>query len=195
MLGKCQYFRDNFLGNYSCMVDEYHNSIHIIGVDVLYVTPSPTDTNNIIISDSVGWFGYEYVLHYDSSFEHVVVPNIKHGYFYSSDSIYVYDQFNGSWFRVLHGKKPSTGINDFSKSNVMIFPNPAHDKIYINNLNILQDKLHISIYNTIGQMILEKEYENLNTTIEINVSAFTKGIYFLKLNDANKLYNFKVLIE
>src|SRR4051812_24308258 len=72
-----QYFRDNFLGTYPCTVRE---AIPAGGFfywsDVLYVIASSTDTNNIIISDSISWIGnYEFILHLDSTYEHIWSPN------------------------------------------------------------------------------------------------------------------------
>ncbi|MBL0051901.1 MAG: T9SS type A sorting domain-containing protein [Bacteroidetes bacterium] len=48
----------------------------------------------------------------------------------------------------------------------------------------------ISIFNLLGEEIFVQKVENANPTseIEINVSSFTNGIYFIQLQGTNNSY-------
>ncbi|MFK7948124.1 MAG: T9SS type A sorting domain-containing protein [Saprospiraceae bacterium] len=60
--------------------------------------------------------------------------------------------------------------------NLKIYPNPAHDKLFVESQTTFQQAI---IYNIIGQPI--KEVSIQNNQAEINVSDLSKGIYMLQL--------------
>lgn len=69
--------------------------------------------------------------------------------------------------------------------NFAIYPNPAKEKFSIQNLN--GSNFDVEVYNVNGSQMIA----NLNiNTLELNVSDWAKGIYFiqLKLNDRNFVY-------
>lgn len=84
-------------------------------------------------------------------------------------------------------------INDISDINVSIFPNPVTKFININNVDVsLISKLEI--YNVIGKKIFQNENISENNRIDFN--NFDKGVYILKLLDANnKNYYTKNIIK
>ena len=69
-------------------------------------------------------------------------------------------------------------------NELFLFPNPANDIINItfkySSLN-LSDKLYIRIFDFQGREIYN-EKTNYKDLIQLNVSTFEKGIYFLKIN-------------
>ncbi len=69
--------------------------------------------------------------------------------------------------------------NNHLEKNVMLFPNPANHFINIkwnNGLNVSQ----VSIYNTQGQELLDKNINNQNF-IKLNISKLPKSLYLIKL--------------
>ncbi len=70
------------------------------------------------------------------------------------------------------------GLNDFENSNFTIFPTLVNDLLYINNLKA--QKLYL--YNSLG--LLLKEINTNNSTIVLDVSHYSKGIYFIKSEDS-----------
>ncbi|HKR06305.1 MAG TPA: T9SS type A sorting domain-containing protein [Bacteroidia bacterium] len=77
-----------------------------------------------------------------------------------------------------------TGISGYT-SNVpdfLISPNPANNYINI-SLPAENSDCQIEILNTLGKTILKTQ--NKNT---IDVSLFSKGIYFIKVNESENLY-------
>ena len=76
---------------------------------------------------------------------------------------------------------PELGIEDtpFSKG-IILYPNPSSDKINIVSKN--QDIISISVVDITGKVLINlKNIDSLQTTIDI--SSFSKGIYFINLNE------------
>ena len=77
-----------------------------------------------------------------------------------------------------------TSVIDISKPKmgIMVYPNPASNKITVSfsNLSDLQNTT-ISIFNIQGQLLLQKSVKQQQT--ELNISTFAKGIYVVKVNN------------
>jgi len=68
-------------------------------------------------------------------------------------------------------------------------PNPANDKLYI------QNPINITIKGVSVQSIEGKEILALENRNEINVSSLSEGIYFLKLETDKGILTRKVVIQ
>jgi zinc-dependent metalloproteinase lipoprotein len=85
----------------------------------------------------------------------------------------------------------STNEDNLS-ANFTIYPNPATDKIYLNNFNVLMLKSFI-LHNTLGQIVLQGNLQTTDT--EILLPNIAKGLYFLQITtDKGKVVK-KLLIE
>jgi len=91
------------------------------------------------------------------------------------------DVFNGNITAFNNLTGCTTGISEkISINNFILYPNPANDKIIIENisLNSNQDEM-ISIYNMQGQLVLQQPVQQQKT--EINISEFRSGMYFVNV--------------
>ncbi len=67
------------------------------------------------------------------------------------------------------------GLDEYSNNDkIIIYPNPAKDKVNISSKFSTLQNTKKELYNTLGQLILTT-YEN-----EIDVSALVKGVYYVK---------------
>lgn len=79
----------------------------------------------------------------------------------------------------------STNVNQvgieelFNEENVLVFPNPVSDKITISINDNSYSEMTIKCFDVIGNAVFEQT--TFNKTIQINVSQFSKGIYFFQL--------------
>lgn len=77
-----------------------------------------------------------------------------------------------------------TPIVWYNTNELFIYPNPANDIINLtfknSSLN-LSDKLYIRIFDVQGREV-HNEKTNYKDLIQLNVSLFEKGIYFIKIN-------------
>ena len=72
-----------------------------------------------------------------------------------------------------------TGINEKHDSNIEIYPNPAKDVIKLSAVGNQPSTL--KIYNVSGTIIDEIDFNS--NEIEINVSEYKSGIYYIEIND------------
>ncbi|MEI6822987.1 MAG: GEVED domain-containing protein [Bacteroidota bacterium] len=90
------------------------------------------------------------------------------------------------------------GINEnTANGSINISPNPAHDKLNINCNNIKNGKTIFTIYNVEGIKLFNEEtiITTDNYINTINVNKFKSGIYFLRIENGNNIFNRKIIIE
>ena len=83
-----------------------------------------------------------------------------------------------------------TGITNASGDKFNIYPNPARDKVMIEN-NTSQEIINLNITNAEGQLILNQN-GNLET---IDLGKLNKGIYFIRLETSEGSLVKKLVIE
>jgi aminopeptidase N len=86
---------------------------------------------------------------------------------------------------ILSKKKTSAKVNGSTTANeLMIAPNPAPDLLRISLKNPTDKKLSIQLMNTLGQVIFQKDVQTPGSDelIDISMSYYPKGVYWLKLN-------------
>lgn len=76
-------------------------------------------------------------------------------------------------------------LNEFS-----VYPNPAKDKIHIQFATINSGKIFIT--DNAGRKISEKDFNG--KVIEMNVSTIPTGLYFISVQNADGLFNRKIII-
>ncbi len=83
-------------------------------------------------------------------------------------------------------------ISQFDKNYVLIYPNPAKDKLFIDFQNNHFDDIIIKIYNNIGFSVFQKTYSDIQN-IQIELSEFENGVYFIEIEDNNFKYYKKII--
>jgi hypothetical protein len=71
-------------------------------------------------------------------------------------------------------------INDDSKSDLLIYPNPVVDQLTISLQNTTTEVNKLIIYNSLGQLVLENQFTQ--NEISIPVSHLANGVYFLRVD-------------
>lgn len=72
----------------------------------------------------------------------------------------------------------STGTGALETGSIEIYPNPAYDLLTININNKPGELTSLSMFDAHGQKIIDRTFAN---KIDLNVSTFPKGVYYLKL--------------
>ena len=79
-----------------------------------------------------------------------------------------------------------TGINqDLGGNKVSIYPNPATGNIKINCASLKTESLDILICDALGRNILRRHHSLPQNEIDLDLSAFNSGIYFICLETTN----------
>jgi len=85
------------------------------------------------------------------------------------------------------------GIEDNQKSGVIIYPNPAKDKVIV-VLNPKSEKFTtLELFKPNGQLIRTLQTSNVRS--ELDLSMLTAGIYFLRISSENSLLVRKIIKE
>ncbi|MBU1368100.1 MAG: T9SS type A sorting domain-containing protein [Bacteroidetes bacterium] len=80
-------------------------------------------------------------------------------------------------------------VLEASRLPINLYPNPFANRIYVRNFD--HERMKISIFNNHGIQLVEGVYsENIHT---IWTSAWESGIYLIRIESENKVYNFKML--
>ncbi|NUM31593.1 MAG: T9SS type A sorting domain-containing protein [Bacteroidetes bacterium] len=85
----------------------------------------------------------------------------------------------GEYTFALKGKQQSSGINEFNKKKIKIYPNPAEEYIYA-IWNESSSNTYYEITDFSGKIILNKDTENKNS-VKIDTCGFINGSYFFTL--------------
>ncbi len=95
----------------------------------------------------------------------------------------------------------SVGVENInqSKNNILIYPNPAHNNIYLEYINVEKlNKIKISLNNINGILVFEDEiylHENNKLNI-IDITNLKSGMYFITISNLNnKFYKTSKLIK
>jgi hypothetical protein len=85
-----------------------------------------------------------------------------------------------------------SGINNFvNLTNLLsIYPNPAIDAVTIDFKGVMFD---CSIYNNLGQLVIEKS--NSQDLTSINLENIAKGVYILQIKYGKEIVNKKLVVE
>jgi len=90
------------------------------------------------------------------------------------------------------------GMSEAERANLItaVYPNPAQNQVNI-DLNMEQkENVKVSIVNAMGQVVLSKDYAQLNgvNTLNIALDNLSNGIYFVRIVVGDKVYTKPVQI-
>jgi len=90
-----------------------------------------------------------------------------------------------------------TGVNDYTLENrINVYPNPVDDKFTISFINNKSTDMKIQMINASGQVVYYNELKNIqNHDEQINITSFSKGIYYLKINDGSEMSVKKIVLQ
>ena len=98
---------------------------------------------------------------------------------------------------VFSGTFTNTVLNNdtFTKNkNVSIYPNPVKDNLNI-NIKDFSGEVSIKIIDINGREVFNKNINDFNTSNVLDLSAFSSGIYVLKLSGEGLNYSEKIILE
>jgi len=86
--------------------------------------------------------------------------------------------------------------NDELTSSLKVYPNPASGQFTVSITNAEASDLILELVNISGQVVYRNQVKSVYSYNEqIDASAFAKGVYYLKVNDGEKVKIEKVVIQ
>jgi hypothetical protein len=89
-----------------------------------------------------------------------------------------------------------TSINEQESNNTLsLYPNPASDKLIISSAILMSEKTTVTIYNSIGEIVLNQQIgSNSSTTANIEINNLATGFYTLEVVGNNVKTTSKISI-
>jgi len=99
---------------------------------------------------------------------------------------FVIDQATGKVLNSIQALVSANGITENNSSaNIKIYPNPSTGEFNLTANNIPDNTCNVAIYNLMGNVIKEFQWNGENTTF--NLSNYASGIYILKVSNKDKI--------
>jgi len=158
-----------------------HNHVFRDAVSATY-----GDEGVITSSNTDDTFTKEYTYTLDASWE---VMNLKVVAFvasYNADDVNDREVHNATMLEV---KDLFTSVDDVNTMNVSVYPNPSKGMVTISNL----ENANVYVYNMVGQLMKSKE--TVQGNLQLDLSDFDNGAYFVKVVEGNKTGMQKILIN
>ncbi len=90
----------------------------------------------------------------------------------------------------------ATGINQISNSSQLIIKHIGDNEFELTQKFDSEKSISYNLFDVVGKVLLSRENNNsTNLNLKINLSPFSKGIYFLKLQVDGKVSNIKLVCE
>jgi|SRR6185436_4325758 len=194
-LGNISWFTTNDIG-------VYFSDTLIAGITNYYVLPFSPQINNTgpAVFDTLNWTLVSGDYTATGGENYLVIGNFK-------------DNANTNWL-FLNQNYPfahrayvfiddvslgaCTGINELKeRETIDVYPNPSNGNFQISLPPEFKndEKIVLTVYNFMGQVILYKTFEMSDGKIKLNLEAQAKGVYSVTLSNGKKSYNGKIVFE
>ena len=113
-------------------------------------------------------------------------PNVKGLTIDSQDNVWVATSTGVSKISAIPSAVITTEISVFN-----IFPNPSNDILYLNNGT--QDIQQVKMYNNLGALVYSND--DKQQQCEIDVSSFSRGLYYVNVHCSDAIIRKKIVIN
>jgi len=106
-----------------------------------------------------------------------------------------HSSINSSWESAQWELKEASnilGLNEETRKNILIFPNPTNDLVTIQGFNHISD---ITFYDLQGKRLNVNNIVTSFNKLKFSVKNFNSGVYFIKIKDDIKITTMKLIVK
>jgi hypothetical protein len=85
-------------------------------------------------------------------------------------------------------------MNPLPENSILVYPNPAHNNLTIENKLETSKETDIHIFNILGKQVYESKFLYKNP-IEFNISNLAKGIYMINIQTDKGARTQKLIVQ
>lgn len=87
------------------------------------------------------------------------------------------------------------GVNELkNNTGIVVYPNPSNGRFTVEEKwQAVSGSHHLSVYNIVGEQVYSESYNS--TSIQIDLTAFPKGVYFLQLQSLKDIQSCKIILQ
>ena len=101
-----------------------------------------------------------------------------------------------SWgLNLIYSSSSAVGDAWLNKTEIVVFPNPASDKISLQSAVFRQQSTTVELYDLNGRKLLNKHIPAGSEEVKINVSGLKSGVYFCKVSTEKYSVTKKLIIQ
>jgi photosystem II stability/assembly factor-like uncharacterized protein len=190
----CTFKNDSFTYAPSFIEPKHGQIINYDTVDIIWNSSVGADYYQLQVCDNPYYWGKN-LLDFKNLFDTSLIVKkliLNHDYYarvkiLSGDKI---SEWQSLYFRT--GQLSSVDENSIRKSDFVLYPNPANDKIAVSLINqkIDRDKIIISIIDLSGRLVKSFKQFNIidNISFDFDISDINIGTYFLKLESGTDFF-------
>ena len=139
--------------------------------------------------------GYIYSMEMTPSDSIVILGHFKgDGTFFDGITYSTADTLKDIWYSLISDpEEETTGINDFvdNSSNLVIYPIPANNYLYVKNPDQTDPIKSINIYNVLGERVFtDSDYKN-----ELKIGNIPSGVYLIQIISENNQKTKQIIIQ
>ncbi len=102
---------------------------------------------------------------------------------------------NSTFIDNINVNAETLGINETSLENIQLFPNPASEYVTLTLPQSFSQKMTVSLFNSVGQKLQTITITDNKEFININLSGYSSGLYFIQLQNQSNTTTRKLLIK
>ncbi len=89
----------------------------------------------------------------------------------------------------------TTDVNEVTKDEITVYPNPANDVLYIDLKDINSENSSIELYSAVGQLVMSRNVNSASGNItQFETASIDAGLYLIKVLTGGKVYATTVVI-
>lgn len=88
----------------------------------------------------------------------------------------------------------ATDVNQLFAQSISLYPNPSNGMVNIkfdNNVN----QVTLKVYNSIGQIVINQNFDEINGEVNVDLSQFSKGVYSFSIQHNNQTTTKNVILQ
>ncbi|PHR13648.1 MAG: hypothetical protein COA40_03530 [Aequorivita sp.] len=121
------------------------------------------------------FYGINNVPPYNNPFDYIIEAD-------GNEQMLTVTNVNGD--QAIYGTQPILSTHRFNENSIVFYPNPVKNELILRTSQPNAESLKIKIYNMEGKL-LKSEGFNFQKEVILDISNFSKGLYFLNIEDEN----------